>query len=387
MKKIILIFFVFILGGFARAQHLETTIKVVDGKVRIAVKAVGGDIKGSPSGATFCIAIPAANASATLNFPTILDASRLPKEESLTTGNYQDAAHKYFILLWAGGIPPVTFVENTEYDLVELTWGGPEQTFPVSLISLADGNKFAPVLPFQWANYLETGGAQNSFGDQLFYQSATSTVPVQMTKDYSSGAALISTRSSITTSLPAELLTLNGYKNGGKNELNWTVSSEINNRGFDVQRSTDGNYYLSVGFVNTQAPGGFSNSQLSYTFDDNSPLGKKQYYRLNQQSLDGRGKLSNIVVIESSTTLGIGGLFPNPARTLVNVIIDAPQRDNITLLLTDMAGKTVKQQLVNVETGSNTVPIEISKLAQGSYLVKIICKSGCETATAKFNKL
>lgn len=393
MKKIMLIIPVLVLSILASAQpHMETTIKIVAGKARIAVKWIGAaDLMGSPSGTTFCIAIPAANSAAVLNPPTVLDASRLPSQASLTTGNFTDATYKYFIFLWAGGTAPVTFVNGTEYDLVELTWTGTGQTCPVSLISLANGNIGGgnTVLEGQWDNYLEVGGAQVSFGDQLFYQSATSNPPAQMAQDYTSGTALVTTSTPIFTLLPVNLLNFSGYKNGGKNSLLWSTASEENNRGFEVQRSTDGVIYDAIGFVNSRATGGNSVSTLSYTFDDNNPLGKKQYYRLRQVDIDGRNKLSNIVLIKGDKPemLGIGGLFPNPARTQVNVIIDAPRRDNVTLVVLDMAGKTVKQQLVNVELGSNTVPVDIAKLAQGSYLVKVLCQSSdCETAVGKFNK-
>jgi len=146
--------------------------------------------------------------------------------------------------------------------------------------------------------------------------------------------------------------------------------------------------YSSIGFVNSQV-GGFTNEEQHYTFDDPNPTGKKQYYRLNQKDIDGNGKLSNVVMItrDRPTVLGIGGLFPNPASTLVNVIIDAPQRDKITIVVTDMGGKMVIQQQASVDLGSNTVPVNIGKLSNGSYLVKLICQSSdCETAAAKFNK-
>lgn len=189
-------------------------------------------------------------------------------------------------------------------------------------------------------------------------------------------------------SLPVNLLNFSGYKNGSKNTLNWTVASEVNNRGFEVQRSTDGVNYSAIGFVNSQV-GGYTNSEVRYTFDDNNPAGKRQYYRLNQKDIDGNSKLSNIVVLsrDKPTELSIGGLFPNPASTKVNVIIDAPGRDKVTVVVTDMLGKIVKQQQENVDTGSNTVGIDIANLAGGSYLVKLRCQSSdCETAAAKFNK-
>lgn len=72
-------------------------------------------------------------------------------------------------------------------------------------------------------------------------------------------------------SLPVTLLSFSGYKDGSRNQLSWTTGTEINNRGFDVQRSADGINYTSIGFVNSLATGGNSNDQLSYRFTDNTP--------------------------------------------------------------------------------------------------------------------
>ena len=126
--------------------------------------------------------------------------------------------------------------------------------------------------------------------------------------------------------LPVNLLTFSGYKESNHNVLRWTTVNESNNRGFEIQRSTDGVNFGVIGFVNSQAPGGNSNSNLNYTFTDNNPAGTKQYYRLRQVDIDNHGKYSSIVLIrgDKPLTLAIGGLFPNPANNIMNVIIDAP---------------------------------------------------------------
>ncbi len=192
------------------------------------------------------------------------------------------------------------------------------------------------------------------------------------------------------TVLPASLLNFSGYKNGTRNNLRWTTASEQNNAGFEVQRSSDGLNYSTIGFVNTLANGGNSFSELNYVFDDNSPVvSKKQYYRLSQRDLDGNGKLSNIVTIKGdrSTEFMIDGLFPNPARDKVNIIINAPKKDDVTLVLMDAAGKTVKREVANVDMGSNTVQLDVASLSSGSYFVKVLCRSlDCQSATTKFNK-
>jgi Secretion system C-terminal sorting domain len=294
-KKILLMVQVLMLGFLASAQHLETTIKIVNNKAHIAIKAVGGNITGYASNYVFVVAIPRANADAgvLLNTPEKLDASRTSANVVVSLPAYSDSKYKYFLLFYTGTPPnPTVFSDGVEYDILELTWSGPLQSFPVSLMSLPNGNPGNPLAPSQWQQYLEIGGAEVSTPHNYFYQSETSTVPTNA-DNYSTGTAIVTTRSAI-----------------------------------------------------------------------NKPT----------------------VIPDNPTSLTIGGLFPNPARSQVNVIIDAPKRDNVTLVVMDVNGKTVKQQLVNVEIGSNTVPVEISNLAQGAYLVKVICKENCETTVAKFNK-
>ncbi len=188
--------------------------------------------------------------------------------------------------------------------------------------------------------------------------------------------------------LPTSLLSFAGQREGAVNRLRWTTTTEQNNKGFTMQRSADGINYSDLGFVNSRATGGSSVDALEYGFVDNNPVGTKQYYRLRQEDLDGRTRLSNVVLIKGNKpmSLSIGGLFPNPANTEISVLLDAPVKDKVTLLIIDATGKTVLQKIVNVETGSNTIPVNIASLTNGSYLVKMVCNSNCETAVSKFVK-
>lgn len=188
--------------------------------------------------------------------------------------------------------------------------------------------------------------------------------------------------------LPAGLLAFAGQREGALNRLRWTTASEQNNRGFEVQRSTDGVNFMSIGFVNSQAVSGNSTGQLSYSFTDNHPAGARQYYRLRQLDLNNLGRMSNIVLIkgEKPASLAIAGLYPNPASTLVNVDLASPVRGQATIQVLDMTGKSVMQRTVTIEAGNNTIPMDISRLTKGTYLIKLLCESDCESAVSKFVK-
>jgi len=55
-------------------------------------------------------------------------------------------------------------------------------------------------------------------------------------------------------------------------------------------------------------------------------------------------------------------------------------------VITDIAGRIVIEQIVSVETGSNTIPVDINQLTNGTYMVKLVCSNNCESALSKFIK-
>ena len=188
--------------------------------------------------------------------------------------------------------------------------------------------------------------------------------------------------------LPVSLISFSGEKSNTDNILKWTTQAEVNSLGFEVQRSIDGVNFTVVSFVSTKAPGGNSNNVLNYTFTDSNPVGKKHYYRLRQVDIDGRNRLSSVVLIkgDKALALNISGVFPNPAISNVNIIINTPDSKAITLMVADANGRWVKLQNAKLESGSNTISLDVRKLSAGPYTVKAVCDAGCETATANFIK-
>ena len=173
--------------------------------------------------------------------------------------------------------------------------------------------------------------------------------------------------------LPVSLLNFSGYKDGGHIQLQWTTVTEINNRGFEVQRSSDGNDFTTIGFVNSLAVGGNSSAVLNYQFTDNITSINKYFYRLRQVDIDNRSKISPVIVIDGHKITGVQveGVFPNPASTTLNLRVAASERQSLTITLHDMTGKIILQKIIPVTAGSNAIPIDIGGLAGSFYLLKI----------------
>ena len=191
------------------------------------------------------------------------------------------------------------------------------------------------------------------------------------------------------TPLPVYLLQFSGTKDGLVNKLQFTTANETNNKGFYIERSADGYKFSNIGYVATKAVSGSSRSNIAYNFIDEKPLAGNNYYRLKQEDKDGKTTLSNVVAIKGKLVnkIEIDGLYPNPANNQLTIQLSTPTNEKVTMVITDLQGKIVQQQPVNIASGNNNVHLNISNLSSGNYFIKAICNNGCNTTIHKFVKL
>jgi hypothetical protein len=188
--------------------------------------------------------------------------------------------------------------------------------------------------------------------------------------------------------LPITLSDFRGVRQGGRNALSWTTQAEQNNTGFELQRSADGKNFTGLTFIASKASNGNSSSALQYHFDDAKPLSGTNYYRLKQVDKDGKSILSNIVSLkgDKATSIQLTSVYPNPALNVLNVVVASPASERINFVVTDLAGKTVMQQNRQLVVGDNNLSLDVQSLPSGSYFIKAVCNTGCETAVQKFVK-
>lgn len=181
----------------------------------------------------------------------------------------------------------------------------------------------------------------------------------------------------------------NGKKQGAANILNWKTNTEQNIRGYEVQRSYDGQNFLAIGFVNSLAPGGNSNSVLQYNFTDNNFTGAKQYYRLKQISNDGRSSISAVVLITDDpvSTLVINNIFPNPANDMINVSLQLPAKDQVVISITDISGRMMIERMMTLDKGNSIITMATDALAKGTYLLTVSSSGDNRRVMQKFFKL
>lgn len=165
------------------------------------------------------------------------------------------------------------------------------------------------------------------------------------------------------SSLPIELLSFEGQHTESGNLLTWTTANEIQNKGFDIERSKDGLRFDKIGFVD----GNGTISQIqNYRFEDSSPSESSEkivYYRLKQLDFDGNFDYSNIISIHTNRK-NLAGIFPNRGRGIFTLTgVENIEDETFTIV------NSVGQMLPLVVQGNGQ--FDISSFSSGIYYLRI----------------
>jgi hypothetical protein len=165
--------------------------------------------------------------------------------------------------------------------------------------------------------------------------------------------------------LPVDLMSFEANQTGKHVNLKWITASEINNSHFEVQRSKDGESWLTIGTVQ----GSGSSDQMNvYQFIDVNPMSGINYYLLKQVDFDGTESYSDLreVIISGSLPDKVS-IYPNPAGNFVNVDVPA----DVETVKTEI--RTVDGRVLMNNTFSNITQaaVSIEHLTPGMYYIHI----------------
>jgi len=288
------------------------------------------------------------------------------------------------------GVIPVSIQVNAN-DVIGVL--GQVGTGTTANTSYGNGNPFTTTIDGQNVS-LNRLGMQfplTTNAPQSLWQEPTSTTIGRIELTYETGCESARTGVIARTddcAVPVTLLSFKGERQGSFNKLEWTTSSEVNNSGFELQRSADGQSFSKIAFIESKSANGNSTTTLSYSFNDLKPLLGSGFYRLRQLDKDGRYTYSNVVLLKGARTteLLLVNVYPNPANNLLNALVTAPAAGEVSIIMTDLSGKAVLKQKAWLSAGDNRIQLPVTALASGSYLIKLTCVAGCETGVTKFVK-
>jgi hypothetical protein len=190
--------------------------------------------------------------------------------------------------------------------------------------------------------------------------------------------------------LPVELTSFTSTVSGTDVTLNWATSKEINNSGFDIERSSVASEWTKVGNVSGN---GTTNETRSYSFTDKNLASGKYSYRLKQIDFNGNYEyfnLSNEIEIGVPQKFDLAQNYPNPFNPSTKINFALPKDGNIVMSVFDNSGRLVSKVAEGFRTaGYYSVDFSAANLSSGVYFYKLeFTGSGSEfTKTMKMTVL
>ena len=163
--------------------------------------------------------------------------------------------------------------------------------------------------------------------------------------------------------LPTYLVSFD-VKRGEKEtaQLQWVITDNSTPDNFDIQRSADGKNFNTIGSV--KGVGG----ERDYRFTDMSMLPGNNFYRLSMHDRDGAVTYSVIkVVMRDVNGMVLHSLAPTMVRYITRAKITAAVSGNLQIVVTDLSGRVVQKQQVNVQPGTQDLIINVSHLGSGMF--------------------
>jgi len=153
-----------------------------------------------------------------------------------------------------------------------------------------------------------------------------------------------------------------GVKKTNSVELIWSLIAQNDIKTVVIEKATTPNSFKSIGETN--------NNQIHFT-DNNFTT--TSYYRLKMVTTSGAVQYSSIVVIRGGTASDNSfKVYPSVINSTATVSVNAVRGQQATLQLVDLNGRTISQQNLNLQQGSNNLSIsKPANITSGTYLAVI----------------
>ncbi|MFC2119735.1 T9SS type A sorting domain-containing protein [Bacteroidota bacterium] len=183
-----------------------------------------------------------------------------------------------------------------------------------------------------------------------------------------------------TGTVPVELLSFSASIAANVVTLNWSTATELNNHGFEIERSSEKRTWRTIGFKEGK---GTTSETQQYSYSDklSDIASSKLYYRLKQIDFEGSFEYSDIVEVEiTPSVFSLSQNYPNPFNPVTKIKYAIPQSSNVVVKVFDVLGNEVTT-LVNEEKQAGTYELtwKGENAPSGVYFYQLKAGSFVET--------
>jgi hypothetical protein len=194
---------------------------------------------------------------------------------------------------------------------------------------------------------------------------------------YLIGAIIDSTTYGVLHPLPVELTSFTASVTDNNVSLSWMTASEINNRGFEVERQVGSRQsalsnWERIGYVEGK---GTTTEIIYYSFVDKGLIPGSYQYRIKQIDYNGTFEYYNLaesIEIGLPTEFVLEQNYPNPFNPSTIISYRLPVTGFVSLKIFDVLGKEVATLADEYKpAGLYEVEFDASHLPSGVYLYRL----------------
>ncbi len=171
--------------------------------------------------------------------------------------------------------------------------------------------------------------------------------------------------------IPVELTSFSAKVSDNSVVLAWQTASELNNKGFEVQRKAGSGEFNTLATVDGH---GTTTQTNEYSYSDKNLEPGKYFYRLKQLDFNGQYEYSQTVEVDIQLLdkFSLKQNYPNPFNPTTTIGYVLAEKTNAKLTVLNALGEEILL-LVNEEQdkGYHQVEVNASKLSSGIYFYKI----------------
>ena len=190
---------------------------------------------------------------------------------------------------------------------------------------------------------------------------------------------------SASTLLPVEISYFSHTVSGNTVNLSWQTVWELNNSGFEIERSENGQQWIIAGYVRGN---GTTSMASDYHFTDSGLRTGKYFYRLKQIDYNGNfeyHKLAQQVYITKPVKNEVNQNYPNPFNPVTNISFTLSEDSFVKLTIYDAAGREVTK-LVNGNLAASyyNIQFDAANISSGVYFYRL---ESAGSSGVKFTKI
>lgn len=173
--------------------------------------------------------------------------------------------------------------------------------------------------------------------------------------------------------LPLSFTQFRAGRTDGSVALSWEISSDESIRSMEVERSTDGRNFITIGNP-------VAGSDTHFSFVDKSDA--DAWYRIHVSTAN-RSYYSRILHVMEKTG-GINITYNNPVSDRLTIGLSAAAGSRFQLELTALDGRLVYRRDLNLTTQGSTITLDRGGLQPGLYLLRVSGSDGKSTVKKIF---